>query len=114
MEDDESEENVQHEDEIDLPKTYIPVYFTHGTKATVATSKGLLNKIKTIYDEAVYEMSDTLLQSLEDESKGQLRVYISQLHQLMKVDITEIDTRRKAICDTEERYAWKKETILQT
>jgi len=114
VENDESEENEQHEDVLDLPKKYIPVYFTPGTKATVATSQGLLYKIKTIYNEAAYEMSEALLQSLEDESKGHLRVYINQLHHLMQGDITEIDTRRKAICETEEMYAWKKENILQT
>jgi len=76
-----------------IPKKYIPVYFNPGAK-TVATPESLLHKIKINYEEADYIMHEDVLGSLQDESKGQLRIYIRQLHKLIPSTIQEAIERR--------------------
>jgi len=111
--DEEDEEEDKNDDKCNLHKEYIPVYYIPGTRATVSTTKSLLRKIQIIYDDAAYRMNEDLLESLQIESKGQLRIDIKQLHKLIPMTMQEIKDKRKAIYEAEERYAWKKHFIIQ-
>jgi len=95
-----------------IPRKYIPVYFNLGAK-TVATPESLLQKIKIIYEEADYVMHEDVLGSLQDESKGQLRIYIRQLHKLIQSKMQEAIERQQAIFETEKIYVRKKDEVLQ-
>ena len=107
-----SEVHDQSDVENAIPKRYIPVYFNPGAK-TVATPESLLHKIRTIYKEAGYSMYDDVLESLQDESKGQLRIYIRQLHTLIPSTMQKPIERQKAIFEAEKIYVGKKDEGLQ-
>ena len=105
---------VNEETEVDnaIPERAIPMYWHPGTK-TVPTPASLLQNIKSIYEEADYKMREDVLESLQDESKGQLRVYIRQFHKLIPSTTHEVTERQKAIFETEKMYVRKKDEVLQ-
>ena len=111
-EQDQDIQNDQPDADKAIPDWYIPVYFNPSAK-TVATPETFLHKIKSIYKEAGYSMHEDVLESLQGESKGQLRVYIRQIYKFIPTTMHEAPERQKAIFEAEKIYVRKKDEVLQ-